>query len=312
MRLATLLGCCGAIVFLILAAAAPGALADPPYLPWVSLLPTLAAPASPTPTSPCRTGNPACVDRTIDTMTRMTDRLASSCSHDAVFALTYLRVTQAYAETVGSDPTFFADTPFVNNEDAFFARQYFDAFRDWYGGDPAQVPPAWQVAFEAADEHEVNGTGDLLLGINAHVNRDLPFVLVDLGLFDADGSSRKPDHDKVNVILNHVQGPIVAEIAERFDPTVLDPNDPTGLSQTSLFQLLEAWREEAWRNAERLADAQTPAQRATVAFSIERAAAAEGQAIVASSAYRAPVTTSAGRDAYCATHWNDTSAEGGE
>jgi hypothetical protein len=37
----------------------------------------------------------------------------------------------------------------------------------------------------------VTGSGDLLLGISAHVNRDLPFVLASLGLVAPDGTSRK-------------------------------------------------------------------------------------------------------------------------
>ena len=43
-------------------------------------------------------------------MTRRFEPLASSCDHDAIFALTYLRVTEEYRRTVES-PTFFDDTP---------------------------------------------------------------------------------------------------------------------------------------------------------------------------------------------------------
>jgi hypothetical protein len=239
-------------------------------------------------------------------MQRSFDRLAASCSHEAVFSLTYLRVTQEYRRTVAADPAFFANTPSVNHEDALFAGYYFRAFDDWYGGNRDSVPRAWQIAFAAADARRVSGSGDLLLGINAHVNRDLPFVLASMGLSNADGSSRKPDHDKVNVILNRVEGDIVAELARRFDPTVDDDTtSATTLDDTALYQDLAAWREEAWRNAERLVAATTDAQRAQVAQSIENAAALEAQAIVASSAYQPPVTTTSTRDAYCAQHWAD-------
>ena len=104
----------------------------------------------------------------------------------------------------------------------------------------------------------MSATGDLLLGINAHVQRDLPLVLYAVGLVRPDGTSRKADHDRVNVILNRVTDDILAEIARRFDPTVDDTNLPTTLDDAALFQLLAAWREKAWRNAELLATAPTP------------------------------------------------------
>jgi uncharacterized protein DUF5995 len=46
---------------------------------------------------------------------------ATQCDHNAIFQLAYLYVTEEYARTVEADPTFFADTAFVNNEDAVFA-----------------------------------------------------------------------------------------------------------------------------------------------------------------------------------------------
>ena len=56
------------------------------------------------------------------------------------------------------------------------------------------------------------------------------------GLVRPDGTSRKADHDRVNVILNRVTDDILAEIARRFDPTVDDTNLPTTLDDAALFQ----------------------------------------------------------------------------
>jgi hypothetical protein len=287
--------------------AADVARSDPPYLPWVSLLPTIAAPEDPTSTNPCRNGSAECVDRTIREMQRAFAGLASSCSHDSLFSLVYLRVTEEYDRTVDADSGFFANTPFVNNEDAVFAGYYFSAYDDWYAGSPERVPPAWRVAFRAADAHEVSGIGDLMLGINAHVNRDLPFALAALGLFNADGSSRKPDHDRVNVILNRVEGAVLTEAARRFDPSIVDPSvDPTGLTSTALFQLLEAWRENAWRNGELLASASTPQQWNARAGLIENAALLQAKAIELQYAYHPPLTTTTARDSYCQAHQSDS------
>jgi len=287
-------------------AATPARSDDPIYLPWPSLLPTLATPFDPTSDNPCKNGKLKCVDLTIKEMQTSFDGLASSCNHNAIFSLVYLRVTQEYRRTVAADPAFFYNTPFVNHEDVIFAGYYFRAFDNWYSGKTASVPQAWQIAFRAADQRKVSGSGDLMLGINAHVNRDLPFALASMGLFNADRTSRKPDHDKVNIILNRVEGPAVDELARRLDPSISNPAlGGTTIDDTALYQTLAAWREEAWRNAERLAAASTPAQYAQVAASIETAAATEANAIVAADAYAPPLTSTASRDAYCAVHWDD-------
>jgi hypothetical protein len=193
----------------------------------------------------------------------------------------------------------------VNYEDTVFAHYYFTAFDAWSTGQIEQVPPAWRIAFDAAAKHTVSAAGDLLLGVNAHVQRDLPFVLYSIGLVAPDGTSRKPDFDRVNIILNRVMEPVLAEIARRFDPTIDDTNLPTSLDDVLLFQLLAAWREDAWRNAEALAAAPTPAARNIVAQQIETNAANEARTIEASTAYPPLSRGSSSRDAYCAVHHND-------
>jgi Family of unknown function (DUF5995) len=292
-----------ALVVLGLVAPAPAAAEDPPFVGWSSLLPALSIPYDVTSSDDCIAGRAQCVDKTIREMTRRLDPLASACDHNAIFALTYLRVTEEYRRTI--DTPFFDDTPFVNHEDTVFAHYYFAAYDAWADGDVADVPPAWRVAFDAARAHRVSASGNLLLGINAHVQRDLPFVLYSIGLVAPDGSSRKPDHDRVDEILNRVEDDVIAEIARRFDPTIDDANLPTSLDDFTVFQALVAWRESAWRNAEALAAAPTPAARDEVAAQIERDAAAEASAIVAATQYPPLTGGSAARDAYCAVHHDD-------
>jgi hypothetical protein len=174
-----------------------------------------------------------------------------------------------------------------------FAKDYFDAWDSYHAGNPSLVPPAWRLAFDAADHERVMGMGNLLLGMSAHVNRDLPFVLADIGLVKPDGTSRKPDHDKVNVFLNQVIDPLLSEAAQRFDPTILVTHfNGQTLDYTATMQLLVAWREGAWRNAEALVNAPTPAARALVAQQIETSAAIEQELIIAATSYT-PVTASA-------------------
>ena len=206
--------------------------------------------------------------------------------------MTYLRTTQTYRSTI-EDTRFFSDTAFINHQDALFAKYYFDAWDSYRAGNNPRTPPAWQLALSAADSKSVMGMGNLLLGMSADVNRDLPFVLADIGLVKPDGSSRKPDHDKVNEFLNRVIDPLLHEAAQRFDPTILmtHVNGQT-LDYTATMQLLVAWREGAWRNAEALVNAPTPAARALVAQQIETSAAIEQHLLIAATSY-SPISASA-------------------
>jgi hypothetical protein len=271
---------------------------DPPYVGWPQLLPGFTTAFDPSSENDCTAGRTRCVDAVIREMQRRFDPLATSCDHDNIFALSYLRTTQEYRRTI-EDPTFFDDTAFVNHEDVVFARLYFDAFDAWHGGRRGDVPPAWAIAFRAARERAVTASGNLMLGINAHVQRDLPIALAAIGLVKPDGSSRKPDHDRVNEILNRISDDLYAEIARRFDPTIDDANVPGTADDLLVFQIIPSWREIAWRNAERLASAPTAEERARIAASLETYPASQAETIRLAAAY-APLQSIAARDAYCA------------
>lgn len=290
-----------ALVAGLLALATPASADEPLYADWTSLLPTLTDAYEPTSANECVAGRSTCVDKTIKEMDRRFDPLAAACDHNAVFALAYLRTTETY-RWARDQEGYFADTPFVNHEDAVFAKYYFDAYDDWLAGRRSEVPSAWLIAFDAGAGREVSASGNLFLGMNAHVNRDLPFVLAAIGLVTPDGVSRKPDHDKVNQFLNAVLDPLMGEEAARFDPATDDARDPLLLGYTSAFQMLAAWRETAWRNAERLVNATTDAGRAAVVKSIEDYAASVATTLKLGTAYAPPLTTSSSRDAYCAAN----------
>jgi hypothetical protein len=273
----------------------------PLFVNWATLLPSLDDNYDPNSANDCTAGRPHCVDATIEAMADRFDPMARSCDHNAVFAMAYWRTTRTY-EWARNQPGFFNDTPFVNHEDAVFAKYYFSARDNWLRGNKSAVPQAWQIAFTAADNRTVTGAGDLMLGMSAHVNRDLPFVLAAIGITYKDGTTRKPDHDKVNQFLNAEVSQLLAELDARFDPNVFPTvSTPYGVGVTGLFQTLEVWREQAWRNAEALTNAPTAADRAVVAQQIEDTAAAEAQAIVASDGY-GPGQSTAARDAYCAVN----------
>jgi Family of unknown function (DUF5995) len=95
------------------------------------------------------------------------------------FALLYLRTTEAMrdANAAGefSDPVFW-DTVVIPT----FANYYLDASAAWKRGDTQDVDVAWRIAFRTEPER-LNCTQLIWLGINAHVNNDLAFMIEQVG-----------------------------------------------------------------------------------------------------------------------------------
>ena len=298
-----------AVVALAVSGTTPAS-ADGLYTPWSSLLPGWNDQFVPSSDNDCTAGRPACLNASLKELARILSITGQACSHNAIFPLAYLRMTQTYGYT-RDIPGYYEDVPYMNHMDAVFARYYTDAYYNWSSGDRADVPQAWLYALDAAKNKTVTGAGDLFLGMNAHINRDLPFVLYGSGLVNSYGESGKADYDVVEKWLNDDTAPLLAEAAQRFDPTVDDTSNP--LVNYLTFQMVSAWRETAWRNAELLAAAPDDAARALVAQGIENAANQTAQSFLTSFAVTPlglglPLgsQTNATRDAYCAAHKNDT------
>ncbi len=230
----------------------------------------------------CRTGNIKCIHHVLQKMKRRFRKQAKACDHDAIFAFFYLQTTVTYLET--AHDLGYEDVRSVTREDALFADYYFRAY-DAYQHGGATVPPAWQIAFDAAADHDLPASGNALLGISAHIQRDLPFTLYELHQQGHPVSYH--DHNLVNVYLAQVD--IADAIIRDFDPTY-----PQGGDSSGVFY----WRELAWQNYVRLRDAPTDQDRALVAAEIELAAAQAALFFAATTAY-APGADSSERDAYC-------------
>jgi hypothetical protein len=215
-----------------------------------------------------------------------------------VFALTYLRTTEEYLRTVTAEPTFFDDGPWVAHEDAVFAEFYFNAEDAYRAADP--IPEAWKIAFEAARSPDVTGPGDLLLGMNAHINRDLPYTLAAVGLVAPDGGTRKTDHDRVNFFLNRIADPLQDELGARYDPffTTTDAG-PSPADEIGVLQTVRGFRQAAWQNAEFLVNATSEDQRQQAAAGIESYSTASASTILAGNTIPGYGPT---RDAWCDEH----------
>ncbi len=242
----------------------------------------------------CPAGESSCPARVILEMYERWRPLNASCDHRAVFALTYLRTTEAFARAIGGNPAYFEDGPWVNHEDAVFAQFYFLSYDAAVRGE--QVPVSWRTAFDAAASPDVTGIGDLLLGMNAHINRDLSYTLAAVGLVKPNGGSRKTDHDKVNEFLATVADPLQDELGARYDPLFGTTDTPAPADEAAVLEAIRGFREQAWFNAESLVNAPDAGTRSLAAASIEAQSQAYANSILASATLPGYGAT---RDAYC-------------
>lgn len=115
------------------------------------------------------------IDTVIARMTAQLDELRHAGDGRTAFQATYLRTTRAVADALRAGA--FLDAGWVERWDAAFAGLYLDALDAARRGDP--VPRPWAVAFEAATgERSLPALQHVLLGMNAHINYDLPQALL--------------------------------------------------------------------------------------------------------------------------------------
>jgi hypothetical protein len=143
---------------------------------------------------------PTAVDEVV---VEMQDRLLQlGKSHHRFFLGTYLRTTAAVGKAV--DGAAFEDPDWVERWDVAFARLYLDALDAMRAGDTNSVSRPWRLAFAA--EPDLPPLRHVLLGINAHVNYDLPQALLAVITDDdfADDrlmARRRRDHERIDGVL---------------------------------------------------------------------------------------------------------------
>ena len=248
------------------APAAPGQSVGEDLIKWPQLLPPqpTTAEVQPGPVSNCRgRASIACVNGLVRRLRAQWRRFDARCDHRAVISYSYLLITKGLrADLATPEPGLVQHRRWMTYLITTFSNRYFEAFRDHHLGRP--VTDAWRLTFEAAAAGDTNAGQDVLLFSNAHVQHDLPFALEEMGLKARSGASHKPDHDAVNAINAAVFDPIEKYIAKHYDPTFAVFDLPVPAEELGALELIKLWREGAWRNGERLLNAETRAERRRV------------------------------------------------
>ena len=243
---------------------------------WAEIVSGLDAPLGDTAATSCHRGEPACLEAVLAEMEARLERLG--CAHTAPFAFTYLQMTRGVAEAADQ----FDNEALISVVDARFAQQYFDAFDNWVAGNLDQVPAPWQVAFATADRAESTAALDLILGMNAHISRDLAYVVAQVVAADPDLTEEPEDYRRVNEVIGLVKSPMLEAAADRFDPGLflLDTQLPNA-DVPDPVTLINDWRSFSFDLGLRLARAESEEDRQAVIAEIERTATAAAGVLVA-------------------------------
>ena len=189
------------------------------------------------------------VETVVRSMQDRLDGLAPEQAYLREFLGTYQRTTLAVGRAV--DGGAFEDPEWVERWDVVFAELYVVALDAHLSGGTPSRP--WRLAFDAPPG--LPALRHVLLGINAHVNYDLPQALLAV-ISDEDFAdptlmaSRRRDHERIDGVL---AGRVAAEDAElgahgrSLTDRVLQP-----LNRLSSKRFLKEARVKVWHNTEEL------------------------------------------------------------
>jgi hypothetical protein len=182
----------------------------------------------------------------VERMRAVLDQLETRGDPRRYFLAVYLRTTIAIRDELLAQG--FRDTDWVERWDVAFADLYLDALDRADRAEP--VPAPWSVAFALTDQPPLR---NVLAGMNAHINYDLPQALLEVissGEFDDPDRMllRQADH-------RHVDAVLVRRIAAEGDDAVrLGRAGRTDrllrpLNELATRRFLRESREKVWANA---------------------------------------------------------------
>ena len=181
-------------------------------------------------------------------MAALLETLREAGDHRQYFHATYYRTTIAVAEELRRGG--FADPDWVERWDVAFADLYLDAIRDSLAGRSTTRP--WEIAFHAPAD--LPPLRHVLLGMNAHINYDLPqallAVITDEQFSDAALIARREaDHRAIDSVLASRVAGEGDELARVSGPPsrldrLLEP-----LNRLGTRRFLREAREKVWANA---------------------------------------------------------------
>lgn len=193
--------------------------------------------------------------RVVDKMQGYIDQWEQTQDQRVIFLTCYAMMTKNMLTALERGE--FADRVWVAAMLYRFAEYYFEAL-DAYES-RAKTPAVWQQAFDTCQRPRVHVLQHLVLGMNAHINYDLVWVIVELmrdewpNLSPEQIQGRYHDHVHVNEVIYQTIDCVQDEVVERYSRS-MDIVDKVFLKADEwlLYRLISRWREQVWINARTL------------------------------------------------------------
>jgi hypothetical protein len=196
------------------------------------------------------------IDELVARMEALLEPLQARGDARRYFHGTYLRTTKAVGAELRAGG--FLDVDWVERWDVAFARLYLDALEADQRGEVPSEP--WKVAFAAADDgaSTLPPLRHVLLGMNAHINYDLPQALLavidDQEFQDPELLARRSaDHRHIDTVLAARVGAEDTELDAVSGPRSLLDRLLTPANRLGTKRFLEESRAKVWANARALA-----------------------------------------------------------
>ncbi len=194
-----------------------------------------------------------------------------------LFVMAYVATTGTIAQWI--EQGVFGDCAAMTRYVIAFANEYRRALADRVAGNHSSVPIAWQQSFDACDER--SGVFQcLMLGINAHMKRDLPYAVIAAGI-DVDSTDCYEDYVRIDDVLRLNMPLVRRRIADAYGAELsFTQRWFGGLADAGMARDFKRARQDSWEFAQLLARAETESARALVDRTIEEHVAIEGQKIL--------------------------------
>ena len=218
---------------------------------------------------------PENIEEALDAMREGLDFFHETRDRRAIFLqLYYMMTLEVYRAMHGCDAykgsRTFLDRDWIYRLSGLFSSLYFASLNA-----PAS-DRAWHAAHAVAKQRGSSVVQNALLGINAHINFDLPRAIA-ANLDPAElpdykvMQKRKFDHDQVNDLLVRTVNPVQKVLAKNFEPGIAVVDFAMGrFDERACAWLLRTYRQQVWWNALAFAAAPEGEEQQIVREKLER------------------------------------------
>jgi hypothetical protein len=219
------------------------------------------------------------VDDVLAALLHLEEGFRQANDRRGVFVSAYLVITRMLDEWV-SERRFHRNN-LVAHYVIAFANAYLRALAAFEDSGRSKIAGAWRQALTASRRGSGSLIQDLLLGINAHINHDLPFAIIEAGL-DVDCDLCRRDHLRINEALRQAIPLVRERVVEFYEPCPRIASAICGrVVDSAVAEALVASRSNSWQWATALQSASSGHERRRIATILDERATAVGDRMLA-------------------------------